>query len=76
MNDIFIMETNEGWILIYIDDILIFSKRKEELQKLTLRVLKKLQENDLFANLLWNSHLKTIFHFVLVCYCLALWTIL
>jgi len=30
---------------------LIFSKRKEELQKLTLRVLKKLQENDLFANL-------------------------
>jgi len=43
MNDIFIMETNEGWILIYIDDILIFSKRKEELQKL--------QENDLFANL-------------------------
>jgi len=24
MNDIFIMETNEGWILIYIDDILIF----------------------------------------------------
>jgi len=51
MNDIFVMETNEGWILIYIDDILIFSKRKEELQKLTLRVLKKLQENDLFANL-------------------------
>jgi len=51
MNDIFIMETNEGWILIYIDDILIFSKRKKELQKLTLRVLKKLQENDLFANL-------------------------
>jgi len=51
MNNIFIMETNEGWILIYIDDILIFSKRKEELQKLTLQVLKKLQENDLFANL-------------------------
>jgi len=51
MNDIFITETNEGWILIYIDNILIFSKRKEELQKLTLQVLKKLQENDLFANL-------------------------
>jgi len=44
MNDIFIMETNEGWILI-------FSKKKEELQKLTLWVLKKLQENNLFANL-------------------------
>jgi len=36
MNDIFNMETNEGWILIYINDILIFSKRKEELQKLIL----------------------------------------
>jgi len=32
MNDIFLMETNEGWILIYIDDILIFSKEKEDLQ--------------------------------------------
>jgi len=27
-------------------------------------------------HVLWNSHLTTIFHFVLVCYCLALWTIL
>jgi len=26
--------------------------------------------------LLWNSHLTTIFYFVLVCYCLALWMIL
>jgi len=51
MNDIFLIETDEGWILIYIDDILIFSKEKEDLQKLTLRVLKKLQENDLFVNL-------------------------
>ena len=45
------METDEGWILIYINDILIFSKEKEDLQKLTLWVLKKLQENDLFVNL-------------------------
>ena len=51
MNDIFLMETDEGWILIYIDDILIFSKEKEDLQKLTLQVLKKLQDNDLFVNL-------------------------
>jgi len=36
MNDIFLMETDEGWILIYIDNILIFSKEKEDLQKLTL----------------------------------------
>jgi len=51
MNDIFLMETDEGWILIYINDILIFSKEKEDLQKLTLRVLKKLQDKDLFVNL-------------------------
>jgi len=51
MNDIFLMETDEGWILIYIDDILIFSKEKEDLQKLTLQVLKKLHDNDLFVNL-------------------------
>jgi len=51
MNNIFLMETNEGWILIYIDDILIFSKEKEDLQKLILWVLKKLQENNLFINL-------------------------
>jgi len=51
MNDIFLIETDEGWILIYIDDILIFSKEKRDLQKLTLRVLKKLQDNNLFVNL-------------------------
>jgi len=51
MNDIFLMETNKRWILIYIDNILIFLKEKEDLQKLTLWVLKKLQDNDLFVNL-------------------------
>jgi len=51
MNDIFLMETDEGWILIYINDILIFLKEKEDLQKLALWVLKKLQDNDLFVNL-------------------------
>jgi len=51
MNDIFLIETDEGWILIYINNILIFSKEKEDLQKLTLQVLKKLQDNNLFVNL-------------------------
>ena len=51
MNDIFLIETDEGWILIYIDDILILSKEKRNLQKLTLWVLKKLQENNPFVNL-------------------------
>jgi len=36
MNNIFLIETDEGWILIYIDDILIFSKEKKDLQRLTL----------------------------------------
>ena len=31
MNDIFLIETDEEWILIYINDILIFSKEKEHL---------------------------------------------
>ena len=51
MNVIFLIETDEGWILIYIDNILIFLKEKEDLQKLALQVLKKLQDNDLFVNL-------------------------
>jgi hypothetical protein len=51
MNDIFLIETNEGWILIYLDDILIFAKDKETLEQMTLRVLKKLRDNDLFVNL-------------------------
>ena len=36
INDIFLMETDEEWILIYINDILIFSKEKKDLQRLTL----------------------------------------
>jgi hypothetical protein len=37
--------------LVYMDDILIFSKDREKLEELTLQVLKKLHENDLFLNL-------------------------
>ena len=51
MNDIFRDEINVGWILIYMDDILIFAKDKERLQQLTLRVLEKLRKNDLPLNL-------------------------
>ena len=51
INDIFAEEINEGWVLVYIDNILIFSDNKPTLQKNTLRILKKLKDNDLYCNL-------------------------
>ena len=51
MDEIFIMETREGWIIIYMDDILIFSKDRKELEINTRRVLQKLRDNNLFLNL-------------------------
>ena len=51
INDIFSKEINEGWILVYINNILIFSDNKSTLQKNTLCILKKLRDNDLYCNL-------------------------
>jgi hypothetical protein len=48
MNDIFSDMLNKGWVIIYMDDILIFSKDPEEHQKRTLRVLRRLKEHDLY----------------------------
>jgi hypothetical protein len=48
MNNIFLDMLNEGWVIIYMDDILIFSKDPEEHRKQTLRVLKRLREHNLF----------------------------
>ena len=48
MNDILKDKLNEGWVIVYMDDILIFSKTKEKLEKMTKRVLQQLQENDLY----------------------------
>lgn len=39
---------NEGWLIIYMGDILIFSKTKEEHIIQTKRVLQRLREQDLF----------------------------
>ena len=39
-------------------------------------IMRDVTRDSLIKVLLWNSHLTTIFYFVLVCYCLALWTIL
>jgi hypothetical protein len=51
MNNIFVIELKDGWILIYMDNILIFSKDLDNLRQKTLNVLKKLQDNDLNLNL-------------------------
>ena len=51
MNDILREEINEGWLLVYMDDILIFTPDRSKLNYYTRRVLRKLQENDLFLNL-------------------------
>jgi hypothetical protein len=48
MNDIFRDMLNEGWVIIYMDDILIYSNDPEEHRKRTLRVLQRLCEHDLF----------------------------
>ena len=48
MNDIFRDMINEGWIVIYMDDILIFSPDAKTHRERTLRVLERLQQHDLY----------------------------
>ena len=47
MNDIFREEIAEGWVVIYMDDILIFSRTLEEHHKQVSRILEKLQQHQL-----------------------------
>jgi len=51
MNNIFKNEINEGWLLIYMDDILIFTNDHSKMEEYMKRVLQKLHDNDLFLNL-------------------------
>ena len=48
MDNIFIVQTAKGWMIIYMDDMLIFAETKEELTERTLEVLQLLRENDLY----------------------------
>jgi len=48
INDILKDELAEGGVIVYMDDILIFSKTKDKLEELTKRVLQRLRENDLY----------------------------
>jgi hypothetical protein len=48
MDDYFRDMIDEGWIAIYMDDILIHARTKEDLKKRTKRVLERLKEHDLY----------------------------
>ena len=48
MNTIFADMLNEGWLAIYMDDILIFSSDPEIYKECTHQVLQHLQDNDLY----------------------------
>ena len=47
MDKIFVTMIEAKPVIIYMDDILIFAKTKEELRWITKLVLEKLRENDL-----------------------------
>ena len=48
MDHIFKDEIYNKWIIVYIDDILIFHKTKKGLERITKGILQKLCENDLY----------------------------
>jgi hypothetical protein len=47
MNDIFRVEIAEGWVIIYMDDILVFSKNRYEHQEQVKQILEKLRQHQL-----------------------------
>ncbi|ESK81330.1 reverse transcriptase-rnase h-integrase [Moniliophthora roreri MCA 2997] len=51
MDDIFTDYIKEGWIVIYMDDILIFSSDLETHRKWTIKVLERLRLHNLFLKL-------------------------
>ena len=48
MNDIFVDMILEGVVVVYLDDILIFTKELGEHHRITHRVLQRLAEHQLF----------------------------
>ena len=48
MNEIFIDMISEGVVVVYLDDILIFTKTLDEHRRITRRVLGRLAEHELF----------------------------
>ena len=48
MDHIFTDMIERNLVIIYMDDILIFANTQEKLEKITKKVLKRLQDNDLY----------------------------
>jgi hypothetical protein len=48
INQTFQQEINEGWLVIYMDNILIFSKTLDEHQNRTRRILEIIRREQLF----------------------------
>jgi hypothetical protein len=51
MNDIFRDYIDEGWLHIYMDNLLLCGNSTEDMQQKTLKVVQRLQQNDLFLKL-------------------------
>ena len=48
MNEIFADMISEGVVVVYLDDILIFTKDLEEHRRITQQVLRRLAEHELY----------------------------
>ena len=59
INDIFWDLIAEGIMVVYLDDILIFTRMEEEHAKAIRQVLQVLQKNKLFLHLSWTYHGQT-----------------
>ena len=51
IDTLFLVPLIEGWILVYMNDILIFTSKKELLKKYTCKILQILANNNLYLNL-------------------------
>uniref|UniRef100_A0A0W0FFH9 Reverse transcriptase domain-containing protein n=1 Tax=Moniliophthora roreri TaxID=221103 RepID=A0A0W0FFH9_MONRR len=51
MNDILLDFIDEGWCVVYMDDILLFSKNHEEHQEQTKRLMHRIWKHDLYLKL-------------------------
>ena len=64
MDHIFIDMIEGNLVIIYMDDILIFAKTQEELERITKMVLKRLWDNDLYLKPKKCEFNKTIIEYL------------